>query len=246
MNAGDGQSQGERSKESAAPQSPRRGLRLPAIALLALVLIAGAFVAGNVSGDDSDEVSKLRDEVAKLDGNLADAEDELDFVEEELDLTSEQKANLASQLKAERDLSGELDEFTEGMGSAPDADYVANAAGTVGEFVMRPSLERGATSEDETTWLATIEVKNNGSSPAEIFCGSSGATLIDSTNRTYEGESVLAEDTANCGSSLQPGLTADNYVLEFTLPSDAKPAVIEISGGEYGEGPTKSWAVESG
>ena len=208
--------------------------------------MVGAFVAGNLLGDDSGEVSDLKRQVAQLSDDLSNAESELDFVEEELDLTSEQKENLSNQLKAEKDLNGEVDELVKGAGSAPDADYLADVAGTVGQFVMKPTLEEGSSSEEATTWLVTIEAKNNGSRPVDIFCGGSEVTLVDSQNRSYDGEAVLAEDTANCGDSLQPGLTIDNYVIEFTLPGDAEPELIEISGGEYGEGPTKSWAVGAG
>lgn len=219
--------------------------RLGITALIGLALLIGAFVAGNVLGDDSSEVSDLEQQVAQLSDELSEAESELDFVEEELDLTAEQKENFASQLKAEESLSGDADELVEGEGSAPDADYLAGVAGTVGEFVMKPSTERGSSSGEEATWLVTIEAKNNGSQPAEIFCTGSEVTLVDSVGRSYEGEGVIAGNTANCGSSLQPGLTIDNYVIEFTLPAEAQPALIEIAAGEYGEGPVKSWAVEA-
>jgi hypothetical protein len=217
-----------------------------AIAVVAIVLlVAGAFVAGNVIGDDSSEVSDLEEQVSDLEGNLSEAEDERDFTEEELEITSERKQNLANQLKAEQNLSGDVEELTESSGSAPEADYLAGVAGIVGQYTMKPLVEKGTTSGDETTWLATIEVKNNGSSPAEIFCGGSEATLIDTQGRSYEGEGVLSGSSANCGNAIGPGLTVDNYIIEFTLPTGAEAALIEIAGGEYGDGPFRSWAVGS-
>jgi hypothetical protein len=210
-----------------------------------VLLLAGAFVAGNVVGDDSDEVDDLNDQVANLSNELSSSESDLEYVREELNLSDEQKRNLASQLKAEQDLSGNVDEIAGGSGSAPESDYLAGVAGPIAEYVMRPSVELESSSEDEARWVATIEAKNNGSEPAELFCGGNGVTLVDSDGRSYEGEAVLASDTANCGASLQPGLTIDNYENEFTLPIGAEPASIEISAGEFGEGPTKSWAVEA-
>lgn len=222
---------------------PHVDRRIAIAAAVIVVLIAGAFVAGNLIGDDSGEVSELEDRVANLETNLSNAEAQRDSVEEELELTSERKQNLANQLKAEKDLSGDIEQLTESSGSAPEADYLAGVAGSVGQYVMRPVVHESSSSGEETTWLATIEVKNNGSSPAEVFCGGSEATLIDTQGRSYEGEGVLNGSTANCGNAIGPGLTVDNYVVEFTLPSSADPALIEIAGGEFGEGPYRSWAV---
>lgn len=223
---------------------PSKGLLIAV--LVGLLLLGGSFVAGNVLGDDSSEVSDLKDEVSSLSADLDDAESDLNFVEEELDLNEEQKRNLANQIKAEENLSGDVEEIVSGSGSAPEADYLPGVAGTVGDLVIKPSLELEASSEEEATWYATFEVKNNGSNPVELFCGGSEATLVDAAGRNYEGEGVLASNTANCGNAIQPGLTIDNYVVEFTTPADAEPALIEVAGGEYGEGPTKSWGVEAG
>lgn len=214
-------------------------------ALAALLVLVGAFVAGTVVGDDSSEVESLQGDLSDVSLELDDASAQLREVEDELDSISEEKDNLADQLAAEQDLNGELP-ATDVGGEVPEADYVMGAAGTVGEFTMEPSLAEESASEGVVRWVATITVKNNGSEPAELFCGDSGAELVDSLGRSYGAKSVISFSeggSANCGDAVQPGLTIDNFKMEFSLPADAKPALLELSAGEYGEGPTKSWAV---
>jgi hypothetical protein len=213
------------------------------IALAALLAIAGAFVAGTVVGDDSGEVDSLKDELGRVQSELDEEAGQRDEAEAEADSLGEENENLANQLAAEQDLSGELPS-TAATGEAPAADYVLGAAGIVGDFAIEPSLDMTSSSDGVSRWVATITVKNNGSSPAELFCGDSGAELIDSLGRSYDGKSVIfREGSANCGDAVQPGLTIDDYKMEFSLPADAEPAVLELSVGQFGEGPTKSWAV---
>lgn len=218
-----------------------RNTAIAGVALL--ILVVGAFVAGNVVGDDASEVESLEAELSEVQGDLDDVSSSLRQVEDELDATREERDNLTDQLSAEQNLSGEAPVATDG-GQIPDADYVIGAAGNVGEYTMDPALAKASTQDGVTRWVATIVVKNNGSEPAELFCGDYGAELIDSRGRTYGAKSVVAvEGSANCGDAIQPGLTIDDYKMEFSLPADAEPAVLELSGGEYGEGPYKSWAV---
>lgn len=217
-----------------------RNVAIAGVALL--ILIVGAFVVGNVVGDDASEVESLEAELSGVQEELDGASSSLRQVEGELESTREERDNLADQLSAEQNLSGEAP--VAAGGDVPDADYVIGAAGNVGEFTMDPALAKASTQDGVTRWVATIVVKNNGSEPAELFCGDYGAEVIDSQGRTYGAKSVVAvEGSANCGDAIQPGLTIDNYKMEFSLPADAKPAVLELSGGDYGEGPYKSWAV---
>ncbi len=213
------------------------------VALVALLAIAGAFVAGTVVGDDSGEVGSLKDELAGVQFELDEEASQRDEAEAEADSLDEENENLANQLAAEQDLNGELPSPA-ATGEAPGGDYVLGAAGIVGDFTMEPSLDLTSTTDGVARWVATITAKNNGANPAELFCGDSGAELVDSLGRTYDGKSVLfREGSANCGDALQPGLTIDDYKMEFSLPADGEPALLELSSGEYGEGPTKGWAV---
>jgi hypothetical protein len=217
--------------------------KLALMALGGLLIVCGAFVAGTLVADDSSEVESLKSELGDARAELDEEASLLEAVESESETAEEERDNVADQLAAEQDLNG-ASPIPVAVGSAPKGDYVIGAAGTVGEFTMEPTLEEVSSSEGEARWVATITVKNNGSGPAELFCGDSGAALIDSSSRTYgAGAVVVYEGSANCGDAIQPGLTIDNFKMEFKLPSDAEPALLELSAGEYGEGPTKGWTV---
>jgi hypothetical protein len=119
-----------------------------------------------------------------------------------------------------------------------ETDYPWGAVGEVDDLAIKPiSVE-----QDGDKWTFTLEAKNEGSSPAEPFCGLGSSTLIDGEEREFSGETLLSFEGGgdNCGDALQPGLTG-TYVEEFALPPNAKPVVVYVA-AEYGE-EGKSWAL---
>ena len=116
------------------------------------------------------------------------------------------------------------------VGSVSGGDL--GQAKTVDSLSITPTaLTKVSDNGSQATWHAIISVKDNGSTSADVFCGDAGASLDDSQGRTYDGTSVVGESSANCGDNIQPGLTGSPYVMEFKLPTGAKPSGAEPVGG---------------
>jgi hypothetical protein len=185
-----------------------------------------------------------------LTSSLSNKNDDLESVRTELSDTRSQLSLLKQRLEAELGISGELP-TAQSSGSGPGADYALGEAGIVGEFIFKPTafdqtaFEQTGASGGEATYVATISVKNDTSEPQDPFCGDDGAAVMDELGQRYDGDSVRVGATSNCGDSLRPGRTADNYQMEFTLPADAKPAVLELWGdlSVVDESDARAWAV---
>jgi hypothetical protein len=214
------------------------------LVVLGIVLASAAagFLAGYLVADDADRVDSLeraRDEARE---ERDSAEGERDAAESENEQLSEEITGLEDQLDAERGLKG-TGESSATAGPPPDADLRLGQAGRVGSLIVKPtSFESSGSSGEAVSYLLVMTVKNDGSEPAGPFCGGSEATVNDDQGRTFDGESVIAEDTPNCGDDLQPGLTADNFQIRFRLPPDATPAVLRIT-EEFAEEGGTTWAL---
>lgn len=224
--------------------SSSRSKRLVLGSAAALLLVAVGFGGGYLVADDSDQVSVLQSELASTQDELNDAQNETSELSEELDSTAEDRDSLASKLKAERSISGELPSPDQSIDVSADADYVLGEAGIVGPTVMRPtSLDEVGPSGGGTKYALSVDVKNDGKQPINPFCGGEEATIVDTAGRQYSGESVLDFSSPNCGDDIQPGLTKSGYLMEFTLPADAKPALIELVYDIFSDDEPVTWAV---
>ena len=243
----------DRTSAPSEPEDRRSFLRRrwPFLAALGVLLVGGAFVGGLFAGDDSARVESLEDEVAAQGADLEEAEDELletqgevSDLETALAQAVAARQRIAGELQAELDFEGELP--VEASGSAPAADFQFGQAGEVGILNMKPTAfeEQGSAGSGAVRWRATISVKNNGTEVVEPFCAD-GATLIDDAGREFTGESVLAISSPNCSGELQPGLTIDGFLMDFTLPADATPAVLALWGAYdiNNEGDAATWSL---
>jgi hypothetical protein len=204
---------------------------------------AGAgFLAGYLVADDADRVASLERARDEARSEQESAQDELEQAESENSELGEDVADLEEQLDAERALKG-TGGSSAAAGPPPDADLRLGQAGRVGSLIVKPtSFESSGSSGEAVSYLLVMTVKNDGTEPAAPFCGGSEATVNDDQGRTFDGDSVIAEDTPNCGDDLQPGLTADNFQIRFRLPTDATPAVLRIVEEFTEEGGT-TWAL---
>ncbi len=175
-----------------------------------------------------------------LTSSLSNKDDDLNSLRTELSDSRSQLSDTEGQPTAQS------------SGSGPEADYALGEAAIVGDFVFKPTafdqtaFEQSGASGGEATYVATIDVKNDTSEPQDPFCGDDGAAVVDEQGQRHDGDSVRGSATPNCGDSLQPGVTADNYQMEFTLPADAKPVVLELWGAlsVVDESDAKAWSVE--
>lgn len=222
--------------------SGRSWKRLAIWAGLGLVLLAAAFGGGVLVGDDSADLDDLRAEVSSRDETITGLEDDVDQAQDDLNAAGSEiesitgeRDDLQDRLKAELSIATEGSSGSAGAGPV-DTDYPFEAAGKLGSLVVKPtSLEQ---SGDQ--WVLTFEAKNNGSEPVDPFCGG-GGTLIDSEGRSFTGDAVLANSTANCGDSLQPGLSA-TYQLKFKTPGGTEPAAVELE-EDILSNTTATWAA---
>ncbi len=118
-----------------------------------------------------------------------------------------------------------------------------NVAGLFG--ITLDSFDRRSASGDSVIYRATMTVKNLGSETVGPFCGGSGAILLDSQGRKFEGESVLSSSSVNCGpdGDIGPGLSEGPYLMDFELPSDAQPSELKLFGGYEYEDDAAVWKV---
>jgi hypothetical protein len=117
-------------------------------------------------------------------------------------------------------------------------------AKTVGSISITPTaLTKISDNGQLATWRATISVKNNGSNSVDEFCGDSGASLVDAQGRNYDGTSVIGENSANCGDNVQPGLSGGPFLMDFKLPTGAKPAQLILSGDYTQQDQAQTWNV---
>lgn len=208
-----------------------------AAGLIAVVLVAAAFFVGMALNDESSKVSNLEGQVATVEGKLEQEEQELGYAEEEKERADEKAEDAEEELAAERSFKGS------GAQQEPEGeyetDYPINAAGKVGPFIFKPT---DISENGEGKWVLTIEAKNESSSPLEPFCGGGESILLDAEGNEYSGDSLLFKGGANCGDSLQPGLTA-KYLSEFHLPPNATPVAAYIYGEYELEEEGKTWEL---
>jgi hypothetical protein len=169
-----------------------------------------------------------------VEDELGGAENQASLYSDEIDELEESTESLEGKLHAERSLNGKT---TVAQNSEFETDFDWETAGTVGYLTMKPV----ELSQSGDKWFLTIEAKNEGSEPESPFCGDGGAVLEDAAERTYSGEAVIGSGSASC-EELQPGLT-DTYKVEFTLPSDAQPAIALLYGDYEQEEEAKAWAL---
>lgn len=209
-----------------------------ATTLVALLALGGAFVGGYFVGDDSARLSVLEDALSRTTDDLDTAEAEVVGLSAENSDLTDTRADLRDQLRAERSLNGTLPKPASSASSNLVTDLPWGAAATIGNLTLKPlALEQSG-----ERWVLTVSAKNEGDSPVGPFCGDAGASLADTTAREFTGDSVLADDTANCGDDLQPGLTA-TYKAEFKMPTDAKPGAVAIYGDYDYVDEAKIWAA---
>ncbi len=93
------------------------------------------------------------------------------------------------------------------------------------------SFDQTSESGDSVKYRAAMTVKNLGSEAVSPFCGGSGAILLDSQGRKFEGsnDAAIETDTAmNCSGAIGPGLSKGPYLMDFELPSDAQPSELKL------------------
>ena len=102
---------------------------------------------------------------------------------------------------------------------------------TVGSISITPTaLTKVSDNGSQASWRATISVRNNGSDSVDEFCGDDGASLTDAQGRNYDGTSVIGSGSANCGDNIQPGLAGGPFLMDFKLPTGAKPSSLSLWG----------------
>lgn len=218
-------------------------IRHEIVAVCVAALIGAAIAGAAVAIPLTSSLSNKDDDLKSVRTELSDSRSQLSDTEGQVIL-------LRQRLKAELGISGELP-TAQSSGSGLQADHALGEAGIVGDFIFRPTafdqtaFEQTGASGGEATYVATISVKNDTSEPQDPFCGDDGAAVIDELGQRYDGDTVRVSATPNCGDSLEPGLTADNYQMEFILPADAKPAVLELWGAlsVVDESDAKAWSV---
>jgi uncharacterized coiled-coil protein SlyX len=210
------------------------------IALIALGVVAAVGVGlaiGIFVGDDSDQVDELEAQVEELESDADVADSTINTLGDQLAASEDRRQALQDRLKSELAISGE--QTAAPAGGKVQADYPFDAAGQVGPFAIKP------TTLDQTSsgWLLGLTVNNTGDDPLDPFCAGDAA-MVDTAGRTFDGDSVLADDTDNCGDSLQPGLNG-YYEVQFKTPPDAKPAGFALVGDSFvvNESDAKVWAA---
>lgn len=231
------------------PEGPdsqtRRRWLIPVLGIVLLLgALAGAYFLGADAADDSADVDRLEEQVEALTDERDELADRAENAEEEADQLQEEVESLNDRLEAELGFSGEDSTTRDEVVSAADADLRLGEAGRVGDLILRPtSFTRTGEGAEAAIWVATISAKNDGSEPVNPFCGGSGAEVEDSEGRKFGGDSIIG-NTRNCGSDLQPGLSADNYKMRFKLPKDAQPVLLRLEEEfTFDKSAKKTWAV---
>lgn len=229
---------------SSEPKSRRRWL-IPGLGVVVLVgALAGAYFVGADAADDAADVDRLEEQVEELTVERDELTDRAETAEQEADDLQEEVENLNDRLEAELGFSGEESTQRDEVVSGADADLRLGEAGRVGDLILRPtSFTKMGEGDEAAIWVATISAKNDGSEPVNPFCGGSGAEVEDSEGRKFGGDSIIGS-TRNCGSDLQPGLSADNYKMRFKLPRDAQPVLLRLEEEfTFNRAEKKTWAV---
>ena len=137
---------------------------------------------------------------------------------------------------------------TEGKGEAKSHTAALGLrigeAATIGTLVIRPiSFVRYRSNGTEAVWRATITVTNNGSTGVTPFCriGEEWASLIDSKERVYEAQHE-SQFEGSC-ETIEPGLSNNHITVDFKMPADDKPSMLNLWGEAEYESQARAWSV---
>lgn len=213
-----------------------------AVAVGAVIVVAVAFFLGIQVGDDSAQVTKANADVAAISAQR--------------DSETKRAAELARQLdQQDVDLQKLEDQLSKSPASSEPEDSASKAVevsahglgrpASAGQMTLTPvSFSRLSEAGDTATYQAVVSVKNNGSAGISPFCGGSGAIVLDSKSRSFDGDSSIGSDSSNCGDDVQPGLTAGNFKMMFKMPADAKPKILKLWGETGNEENAQLWHVK--
>ena len=239
--------------EDVATVLRRRWKRLGALTGIAVLLLGGAFAGGYVTADDREKVDDLSRELATARDEIRASESEVDSLSDENQALEGDLEEAKRRLEAELNLNGKASSNPTATGASLLGDLEIGQAGKAGAFTLKPttferveSLSDGyeTTTPDEGTvfYKTRITVKNDGQASASPFC-SGGGQLIDDSDRQYDAESLLSEDTANC-EDIQPGAQKDNFEVYFQVPVAAKPQTMILTGEDFsGDDDGTAWDV---
>jgi len=185
--------------------------------VVAILALAAAVVAVEQSGSDGTAAD------APDATDAPDAGDAGDAVE---DSGPDRTTRRVGQAATDNDLSFKVVEFDE-----------AKALPASEEASEPPRASKGAKIVG-----ARVEIKNNGSTKVDPYCGGGGAVLLDEEGNNYEPISEVFGVKGNdsvCGDGISPGFR-DTLTLPFEIPSDVEigglvlwnPEVEEDSDGE--------------
>lgn len=93
---------------------------------------------------------------------------------------------------------------------------------------LQPQFSEPLTPQPGAKWvIVSVTARNDGTTPEEVFCGSSGAQLVDTNNRNYSPSDGQAVYNADWCSNVQPGLRFSADLL-FEVPVAAEPFAVAL------------------
>jgi hypothetical protein len=217
---------------------------MPLIASL-LAAVAG-FGTGFLVADDADEVDRVRADAAKLAHAQEKETRRADQLASQL-ADSDVEINKLEDRLAKAEEGGSRDRSSSGVAKDEEPQVKIHKLGTsaiAGSFTLTPaSLTKTTGGSGSATWTATVTVKNNARESTSPFCGGTGATLLDTQDRSFDPEAVISESSATC-EDIQPGLTRSNLQFTFELPTSAKPRLLKLWGDTGNESNAQLWSVK--
>lgn len=222
------------------PEARRPWKRTAATVVIGLLVAAAVGVAGYFAGKEASGADKLRTELSSARTSISSLKDDASRIASDNSTLQSRVSDLQGQVGDLKDQVAAANDLKGGGGggggsvTAPDGSLQLGVAANVGELTLKPTaFEKVSTSGGAATFHVTLTAKNQGSSPKDPFCGGDGASLTDSEGRSFDGDSVLSDTTANCGDSLAPGLAA-TYKMKFRVPNEAKPAYVTLWDSDTG------------